>query len=139
MFLSLNLFHFYRFFVYRGFGCEIFAEQALSEEVEKLQNLLKEGMPGDLNNNSKVMNKDGQVNNTPNKSSIRMTRKRRRRQEQDALEKEAGLTRKRMRQEQDALGKEARFISCENDEENSVEGESTQNFHKEAASTKVSH
>lgn len=77
-------------------------------------------MPGDLNNNNKVMNKDDQVNKTPNNSSIRMTRKRR-------------------RQEQDALGTEARFISCENDEGNSVERESTQNFHKEAASNKVSH
>lgn len=48
------------------------------------------------------------------------------------------MTRKRMRQEHDALDKEAGFISCEFDEGNSVERESTQCFLKENASNKVS-
>lgn len=63
------------------------------------------------------MNKDDQFKDTSNCSSVRMTRK-------------------RMRQV--ALEKEARFISCENDEGNSVERESTQNFHKETAPDMVS-
>ncbi|CAJ2671111.1 unnamed protein product [Trifolium pratense] len=85
--------------------------EALFEEVEKLHKLLKEGTSGDLNNHSKVMN------NTSNNSSVRMTRK-------------------RMRQEQDALDKEAELIPCENYEGNSVERESTQSFLKENASNK---
>lgn len=93
------------------------ADEALFEEVAKLQKQLKEGTSGDLNNNSKVMNKDDQFKDTSNCSSVRMTRK-------------------RMRQV--ALEKEARFISCENDEGNSVERESTQNFHKETAPDMVS-
>lgn len=92
--------------------------EALLEEVEKLQKLLKEGTSGDLNNSSKVMNMNDQFNNTPNNSSMRMTRKRR-------------------RQEQDALDKEARSIPCEIDEGNSVEREPTQSFLKENASNKL--
>ncbi|KEH19512.1 titan9, putative [Medicago truncatula] len=83
--------------------------EALFEEVEKLQKLLKEGTSGDLSNR-KV------VNNTSNNSSIRMTRK-------------------RMRQEQDALDIEARCIPSEN-EGNSVDRESTRSFLKENASNK---
>jgi len=86
------------------------ADEALFEEVEKLQKLLKEGTSGDLSNR-KV------VNNTSNNSSIRMTRK-------------------RMRQEQDASDTEARFIPYEN-EGNSVDRESTRSFLKENASNKV--
>ncbi|GAU13157.1 hypothetical protein TSUD_179000 [Trifolium subterraneum] len=86
-------------------------DEALFEEVEKLHKLLKEGTSGDLNNHSKVMN------STSNNSSVRMTRK-------------------RMRQEQDALDKEAGLIPCENYEGNSVERESTQSFLKENASNK---
>ncbi|MCH92101.1 putative titan9, partial [Trifolium medium] len=85
--------------------------EALFEEVEKLHKLLKGGTSGDLNNQSKVMN------NTSNNSSVRMTRK-------------------RMRQEQDALDKEAGLIPCENYEGNSVERESTRSFLKENASNK---
>ncbi|GAU10040.1 hypothetical protein TSUD_416280 [Trifolium subterraneum] len=85
--------------------------EALSEEVEKLHKLLKEGTSGDLNNRSKVMN------NTSSNSSVRMTRK-------------------RMRQEQDALDKKVGLISFENDEGNSVERESTRSFLKENASNK---
>ncbi|WJX82410.1 hypothetical protein P8452_65175 [Trifolium repens] len=83
--------------------------ESLFEEVEKLQKLLKERTSGDL---SKV------VNNTSNNSSVRMTRK-------------------RMREEQDALDREARFIPCENDEGNSVERESTRCFLKESTLNKL--
>jgi len=87
------------------------ADEALFEEVEKLQKLLKEGTSGDLSNSRRV------VNNTPNNSYIRMTRK-------------------RTRQEQDALNIEERFIPSENDG-NSVDRESTRSFIKENAPNKV--
>ncbi|KAJ1414857.1 hypothetical protein SESBI_18532 [Sesbania bispinosa] len=89
--------------------------EALSEEVEKLQKLLQEGSSGDLDNNSKVMTEDDHFEGVSNSSSRKMTRKR---------------TRK------DALEKEARLISCENDQGDSAEKESTQNFCKETASGK---
>ncbi|KAJ1426795.1 hypothetical protein SESBI_10047 [Sesbania bispinosa] len=89
--------------------------EALSEEVEKLQKLLQEGSSGDLDNNSKVMTEDDHFEGISNSSSRKMTRKR---------------TRK------DALEKEARLISCENDQGDSAEKESTQNFCKETASGK---
>ncbi|CAK8542232.1 unnamed protein product [Lathyrus sativus] len=100
-------------------GEETKKSEALLEEVEKLQKLLKEGTlkegtSGDLNNSNKIKS------NTSNNSSVRMTRK-------------------RMRQEQDALDKEARIIPfpCEVDEGNSVERESTRSFLKENASSKL--
>lgn len=93
------------------------ADEALSEEVEKLRKLQHEGTSRDLNNNSKVMMEDGQFKAISNSSSIRMTRK---------------------RSKQAALEKESRFISFENREDNSVVRESTQNVCKETASAKVS-
>ncbi|XP_061339654.1 uncharacterized protein LOC133286276 isoform X2 [Gastrolobium bilobum] len=84
--------------------------EALSEEVEKLQKLQQEGTSGDLNNNSKVIAEDDQFKAISNSSSRRMMRKRSRK---------------------DALEEEARFISRENVEGNSLERESTQNFCKE--------
>ncbi|KAK7340133.1 hypothetical protein VNO77_20827 [Canavalia gladiata] len=86
--------------------------EALSEEVEKLLKLCQDG----TNNNSKIMTEDDQFKANSNSSSTRMTRKRPR---QNPLENEAG------------------FISCENDEDCSVERESIQNFHKKTASGKL--
>ncbi|XP_027335765.1 LOW QUALITY PROTEIN: interaptin [Abrus precatorius] len=90
--------------------------EALSEEVEKLLKLRQEGTPHDLNNSGMIMNEDDQLKGNSDSSSMRMTRKRSR---------------------QNALEKEARFISCENDEGNSLERASTQNIFKEAASGKL--
>ncbi|RDX72539.1 hypothetical protein CR513_47969, partial [Mucuna pruriens] len=95
---------------------ETLDHDALSEEVEKLQMLPREGTSYDLNNNTKIMTVDDQFKANSNSSSIRMTRKRTR---------------------QNALEKEARFISYENDEGNSVERNSTQNACKETASGKL--
>lgn len=92
------------------------ADETLSEEVEKLQQLHQEGASHDLNNSSRIMIVDGQFKDNSNSSSVRMTRKRIR---------------------QNALEKEERFISFQNDQ-GSFERESMQNTCKVTASGKVS-
>ncbi|XP_014518115.1 uncharacterized protein LOC106775498 isoform X1 [Vigna radiata var. radiata] len=87
--------------------------EALSEEVEKLQQLCQEGASQDLNNSRRIVAVDDQFKANSNRSYVRMTRKRIR---------------------QNALKDEARFISFENDQVNSVERESMHNACKETAS-----
>ncbi|XP_050912304.1 uncharacterized protein LOC127127213 isoform X4 [Lathyrus oleraceus] len=89
-------------------------QKLLMEETKKSDTLFEE-----VEKLQKLLKEgtSGDLNNS-NNSSVRMTRK-------------------RMRQEHDALDKEAGFISCEFDEGNSVERESTQCFLKENASNKL--
>ncbi|WVY92574.1 hypothetical protein V8G54_031662 [Vigna mungo] len=87
--------------------------EALSEEVEKLQQLCQEGASQDLNNSRRIVAVDDQFKANSNRSYVRMTRKRIR---------------------QNALKDEARFISFENDQVNSVERESMNNACKETVS-----
>ncbi|KAK7259264.1 hypothetical protein RIF29_24866 [Crotalaria pallida] len=138
----------------KRFGCELSADEALSEEVEKLRKLQQERTYGALNNNSRGVAEDGHFRATSNSSSRRMTRKRVQQEgtsgdlndnsktipeddQSGAIFDSPSRRMTRRRGKQDELEKEARFISCDNSEGSPVARESTQNLCKETASGKL--